>query len=187
MIGQSALALSVIGGAIIAAWRLNIFRYFKPSVTIELEAHSGEAAPSWTAITIIARITNTSRVKITIPEAHWVIRSLAPYTDEWTTENVNSVLFSSSVNTSLFVFPWDVIHHITETAKSDGIEPGETHTGSISFPISAEYRDIDLLVAFRRSTWPKGKLSNHVCGAHCVQRIDWPVEPSDPRQSPGPS
>ena len=187
MIWQSALALSVIGGAAIAAWRLNIFRYFQPSATIELEVHSCQAAPSWTAISIIARITNTSRVKITIPETHWAIRGLAPYTDEWITEHANSVLSSSSVETPIFVFPWEVIHHIAETEKSDYIEPGETHTEAVSFPISSTYRDIDVLAAFRRTTWPKGKLSDHVWSAHCVHRIDWHVETADPPQNPEPS
>ena len=187
MIWQSALALSVIGGAAIAAWRLNIFRYVQPSVTIELEVHSCEAAPSWNAITIIAKITNTSRVKITIPETHWGIRSLAPYTDEWIAEHATSLLSSSSVEAHTFVFPWDVIHHITETAAGAYVEPGETHTEAVSLPISAAYRDIDVLVAFRRSTWPKGKLSSHVWAARRVHRIDRPVETSDPPQSPDPS
>ena len=179
MIWQSALAVSIIGGAVIAAWRLNIFRDFQPSVTIELEVHSCETAPSWTAITISARITNTSRVKITIPETHWGVRSLAPYTDEWIAEHANSALSTSSVEETNFVFPWDVIHHIAETEKSAYVEPGETHTEAVSFPISAVYRDIDVMVAVRRSTWPKGKRSKHVWTAQCVHRID--------RQSPEPS
>ena len=92
MIWQLALALSIIGGAAIAAWRLNIFRYVQPSATIELEVHSCESAPSWNAITIIAKITNTSRVKITIREMNWVVRSLGPYTDDWIAEQAQLAL-----------------------------------------------------------------------------------------------
>ena len=65
-----------------AAWRFNIFRTAKPSIKIDLEVTSRASSASYSVLSAVALVTNTSRVVAKCDSLQWEVRVLAPFDDE---------------------------------------------------------------------------------------------------------
>ena len=75
-------AVILVGTVIAARWRFKVFRLGEPHVKLDLDVRSHQASTTYKALSAVVVVTNTSRVVRACDELNWVVRVLAPYTDQ---------------------------------------------------------------------------------------------------------
>ena len=146
-----------IATGIVAAWRFNVFRTAKPSIRIDLEITSRASSDSWTAISAVAMITNTSRVMAGCNSLQWEVRVLAPYNDEDVEYKMEEYARHQVTDGPRVEFPWNVEHLIRNYNPGIALEPGESNVVDMSVAIPRWIRAVEVrctLVLFKGNRGP---------------------------------
>ena len=129
---------------LVAAWRFNIFRTSKPSIRIDLDITSRASSDSWTAISAVALVTNTSRVMAGCNSLQWEVRVLAPYNDEDVEHKMEEYVRHQVTDGPRVEFPWSVEHLIRNYNPGIALEPGESNVVDMSVAIPNWIRAVEV-------------------------------------------
>ena len=118
-----------------AAWRFNIFRTAKPSIKIDLEVTSRASSASYSVLSAVALVTNTSRVVAKCDSLQWEVRALAPFDDEDVESKVEEYEAYMETDGPGVEFPWNVQYRIQNDDPGIALEPGESNVVDMSLAI----------------------------------------------------
>ena len=79
--GGIATMVGVAIAALVGYYKFQLFREGRPHLTIELTASHRRVSPDFVHIGAIARLSNTSKVVVTVSTATWELTAIAPYAD----------------------------------------------------------------------------------------------------------
>lgn len=79
--GGIATMVGVAIAALVGYYKFQLFREGRPHLTIELTASHRRVSPGFAHIGAIARLSNTSKVVVTVSTATWELTAIAPYAD----------------------------------------------------------------------------------------------------------
>ena len=91
--------------AFAAMWRFKIFRMGEAAIKIDLDVSSRRCSPNHNALSVVATVTNTSKVVTRVTEVQWEVRVLSPYTDENVGDKVKEYENHYSVSGAPVEFP----------------------------------------------------------------------------------
>ena len=118
-----------------AAWRFNIFRTAKLSIKIDLEVTSRASSASYSVLSAVALVTNTSRVVAKCDSLQWEVRVLAPFDDEDVESKVEEYEAHMETDGPGVEFPWNVQYRIQNDDPGIALEPGESNVVDMSLAI----------------------------------------------------
>ena len=144
----------LVATAVAAVWRFRVFRLGQPHVKIELDVTSRRSSPRYKVLSVVAIVTNTSRVVTRCTEMIWRVRVLAPYTDEAVDAKVREYEAYHDVTGPPVEFPWNVNHELTQKDARIYLDPGESNTVIMSLAIPDWITAIDV-EAMLRTTSPE--------------------------------
>ena len=130
--------------AVVAIWRFNIFRTGKPAIQIDLEVSSRSTGGSWTVISAMASVTNSSKVLARCDSLQWEVRVLSPYSDDEVERKSEEYTPYMTTTGSTVEFPWNVQYLIKNDNPGIALEPGESNLVDMSIPIPTWIRAIDV-------------------------------------------
>ena len=137
--GGVATMVGVAIAALVGYYKFQLFRESRPHLTIELSASHRKVSPRYIHIGVTARLSNTSKVAVTVATATWNLTALAPYTDAAAERLHNDYVrsyqhdgdeFGESVQKPAFS-QFDLI-----------IEPGETDGITFDFITAADLKSV---------------------------------------------
>lgn len=144
--------------AFVAIVRFNLFRSSKPSIKVDLTVSSRPASDSWTAISAIASVTNTSQVIAKCDALIWEVRVLAPFDDDVVEAKVEEYGEHMLTNGPPVEFPWNVQYLIRSNDPGIALEPGETNVVDMSLAIPRWITSIDVRCSLVLPKGSKGPL-----------------------------
>ena len=140
--------------AAIAIWRFRIFRTGKPAIKIDLEMSSRPASPSWTVLSALALVQNTSQVMARCNSLQWEVRVLSPFDDEAVELKVAEYSSYMTTEGPSVEFPWNVQYRIVSENPGIALEPGEFNVVDMSLALP---RWIDAVDVRCTLVLPKGR------------------------------
>lgn len=154
---QAAFATAaIIGAAIFAIFKLQLFRDFAPHLSISHTINHRPIADSYVHIDVTATLHNSSRVKVGLSNGVFWLLQIAPVLDDQELEKRlsewdfigESEAFSQWPILDRFTFNWD---------EADlTIEPGQTFQQTIEFVISKEITTVAVQSLYYSSKHSKG-------------------------------
>ncbi len=154
---QAVVTIAVIvAGAILAYYRLEIFRELHPHLTITQEVSSRKISDGYIHIAVRAILSNRSKVAIEITGGEFWIQHIAPFTDP-DVENIYG-RFGDISDESIpdvsppIPFPSIDMYELECTPGAFIIEPGQIDSETYEFIISNEYQTVSLTAFFEDST-----------------------------------
>ena len=164
----SPLVLTVT--AIAAAWRFRIFRMGEAAIKIGLDVSSRRSSANYNALSVLATVTNTSKVLTRFTEVQWEVRVLSPYTDGNVEDKVKEYMNYYSTTGDPVEFPWNVNYAFSQDDARIYLEPGESNTVSMSLAIPDWINAVDVRLVLSAPPRRK-KRQNDAWVARCTHDL----------------
>ena len=152
---QGAIAIALVIGGIVSAYKFDLFREGKPHLTIDLTVSSRPVNARDAHVGVAARLHNTSKVLVDVEEVDWEVAAIAPYLEEDIDELIG-VLDSDSSGSGTPIeledatvwgeFPWLVLDSHRPSDLEMVVEPGQTEQITHDFVISADVESVAVSV-----------------------------------------
>ena len=141
-----AVGVIFVGGAL-AYWRLQIFRTFKPHLSISHEISHRFIGEDYIHLVVTANLHNNSRVKVELREAFFSLQMIIPTTNA----DVESLYGEVFVNRTQEYLQWPHLYRVPRTWERGEIvvEPGERHQEVCEFIVSEEVESVLAYTFFR--------------------------------------
>ena len=169
---QAAFATAAImGAAIFAIFKLQLFRDFAPHLTISHTINHRPIGESYVHMDVTATLHNSSRVKVELYEGEFLLQEVAPVLDDQELEE--RLEARSSMGRNMAFGQWPIIGQ----AVSDWgysyltIEPGQTFQETIEFVISKEITTVVVQSFFYNSGHSEGSRKPESWGITSVYDI----------------
>ena len=126
--------LAIVVGGFLAYRRLQIFRTFEPHLTISNKVSHRPIGESYVHVAVTATLHNSSKVKMEIREAVFLLQKIAPVSDD-----VVEVLYAEYAEAfekgEYKYIQWETLDEIPLTWDKDVVivEPGEMHQETCEF------------------------------------------------------
>ena len=162
-------AAAIIGGGLVAAYKLQLFRDFAPHLTITHEVSHRPVGDSYVHIAVKAALHNTSKVRVDIRAGIFRIHQIAPLADS-EIEEIYAQVFESR---ELFDLQWPTLDEIQPAWNENEltIEPGETHRHTIEFIVSVDHKTVLVYTYFYNPNYSAGQKSPQGWGEATVYDI----------------
>ena len=132
---QGAIAIALVIGGVVAAYKFDLFREGKPHLTIDLSVSSRPINAEDTHVGVVARLHNTSKVRVIVETVHWDLSIVAPYAERYVEELVQEFSDESQGDSGVREFPWDLLESDRISNYRMAVEPGETEQLTYDFII----------------------------------------------------
>ena len=162
-------AAAIIGGGLVAAYKLQLFRDFAPHLTITHEVSHRPVGDSYVHIAVKAALHNTSKVRVDIRAGIFRVHQVAPFTDS----EVESLYAQVFENRDCDELQWPTLDEIQPAWDENEltIEPGETHRRTIEFIVSVDHKTVLVYTYFYNPNYPAGQKSPQGWGEATVYDI----------------
>ena len=137
-------SLILTGTACAAAWRFRIFRMGEAAIKIDLDVSSRRSSPSYNSLSVVAIVTNTSKVVTRCTKVQWEVRVLSPYVDGDVEDKVKEYENYYSLSGDPVEFPWNVNYALSQEDARIYLEPGESNTVSMGLAVPDWIKAIDV-------------------------------------------
>ena len=155
---------AVLVGLIVAPWKVRIFRYLKPHLTLKHEVSHRPITALYGHMTVKVELRNDSRVLTHISKATYHLYQVAPSKD---TKMANDYLAESGGNVRENAIKWPRISTVQGPVPRPPdvmgqevkltVEPGEAHQETIEFIVPVNVKTVLIYTYFedkkRRSAW----------------------------------
>ena len=138
---QSIIASFVIlGAAIVAIFKFQLFRDFQPHLTITLAVSHRSIGESYVHIAVSATLHNSSKVKMELRDGFVLLQQIGPAPDE----EVEALYAQTFVDQESEDILWPTLDEVHRTWDKGTliIEPGEAHQETCEFIVSSDVRSI---------------------------------------------
>ena len=131
---QAAIAIGLVIGGIVGAYKFDLFREGKPHLTIELAVSSRPINDEDTHVGVVAQLHNTSKVRVRVENVEWETAIISPYPKEYLDELIVTFLSGSighenqdktEGNIVWREFPWWVLNSDSISGFITAVEPGQ--------------------------------------------------------------
>ena len=139
---QAAIAVGLVIGGIVGAYKFDLFREGKPHLTIDLTVSSRPINDEDTHVGVVARLHNTSRVGVKVENVDWELSVIAPYSEDHLERLIQAFRYNTSdqkvtdesedANTWV-EFPWQILDSDSQSGIEMMVEPGETEQVTYDF------------------------------------------------------
>ena len=145
---QAVVTVLAIGvGSVWAFYKLEIFREFQPHLTITQKISHRRIGDGYVHVSVVARLTNSSKVVVEIRNALFRMQEIAPVSDA----NIRQMYseFESKPNEEkYFQFPTLVEFQRTWEKDEFVIEPGETESENYEFIVEDDFDTVKITAFF---------------------------------------
>ena len=145
---ETAVTLVAIAlGGVFAFYRLEVFRDFQPHLTITQEISHRRIGDRYVHISVVARLTNSSKVVVEIRNALFRMQQISPFSDAEVEQLF--VSFESNPNEEKYVqFPTVVEFNRKWVRDEFVIEPGETESENYEFIVADDFDAVQVTAFF---------------------------------------
>ena len=146
-------AMAIIGGGLVAAYKLQLFRDFAPHLTITHEVSHRPVGDSYVHIAVKAALHNGSRVKVELRDGFFLLQQIAPVSDP----EVEALYDAVFVDRDDADFQWPTLDEVERRWERDEcvVEPGEMHQELCEFLVKSDIKTALLYTFFTNSEYPK--------------------------------
>lgn len=123
--------VAIVGGAILAYQRFQLFRTFYPHLSIKHSIRHRRLSENFLHISVMVVMQNTSRVQVEIRESFALVQEVAPIPDRRAEERSDSAWKEDADPT----FDWPIVARLTRKWSKNEliVEPGERHSETLEF------------------------------------------------------
>ena len=152
-------ALAVVIGLVIAVVKLELFREFQPHLTISHEVSHRSIGDSYIHIAVVATLYNSSKVKVELGEASFLLQQISPVSDD----EVEFVYSQAFLEGEYKDFGWPTLENVRFNWDGGGliVEPGETMQDTFQFIVSEDVESVVIHMFFYSS---EGSASSSATG-----------------------
>ena len=148
IIAEAVVTLVAIAlGGVFAYYKLDLFRDFQPHLTITQKISHRRIGDRHVHVSVVARLTNSSKVVVEIRNALFRMQEIAPVSDA----NIRQMYseFESKPNEEKY-FPFPTLVEFQRTWEKDEfvIEPGETESENYEFIVENAFDTVKLTAFF---------------------------------------
>ena len=146
IIQSSVAAAAIVTGGIFAYYKLQLFRDFKPHLTISHNICHRVLSDSYMHIDVTATLHNGSKVQIELRKGFSRLQGVAPVCDE----EVESLYADTFEDRGHDALQWPTLDEVAR-AWNEGeliVEPGESHAETFEFIIGASVYDTVLIYTY---------------------------------------
>ena len=169
---QAAFATAaIIGAAIFAIFKLQLFRDFAPHLSISHTINHCPIADSYVHIDVTATLHNSSRVKVELQKGEFFLQEVAPVLDDRELEE--RLDWRRYIEDDRPFSQWPVIDRFEFDYGSYDliIEPGQTFQETVEFVISREITSVAVQSAYYNSSFSEGSKKPESWGITTVYDI----------------
>jgi len=133
-------AAAIIGGGLVAAYKLQLFRDFAPHLTITHEVSHRPVGDSYVHIAVKAALHNGSRVKMEFRKGFLLLQQVSPTSDA----EVTRLFQQWRGDDHSSHFRWQTLYenHLAWDENDLIVEPGEDHHELYQFIVAAEVESV---------------------------------------------
>ena len=146
IIQSSVAAAAIVTGGIFAYYKLQLFRDFKPHLTISHNISHRILSDSYMHIDVTATLHNRSKVQIELREGFSRLQGVAPVSDE-EVESLYAGTFEDMEHDTLQWPTLDEVDRVWEEGELI-VEPGESHAETFEFIVGAYVYDTVLVYSY---------------------------------------
>ena len=146
IIQSSVAAAAIVTGGIFAYYKLQLFRDFKPHLTISHNISHRILSDSYMHIDVTATLHNRSKVQIELRKGFSRLQGVAPVSDD-EVESLYAGTFEDMEHDSLQWPTLDEVDRVWEEGELI-VEPGESHTETFEFIVGAYVYDAVLVYSY---------------------------------------
>lgn len=133
-------AAAIIGGGLVAAYKLQLFRDFAPHLTITHEVSHRPVGDSYVHIAVKAALHNGSRVKMDFRKGFLLLQQVSPTSDAEVTRLFQQ--WQGDDHSSHFQWRTLYENHLAWDENDLIVEPGEDHQELYQFIVAAEVESV---------------------------------------------
>ena len=146
IIQSSVAAAAIVTGGIFAYYKLQLFRDFKPHLTISHNISHRILSDSYMHIDVTATLHNRSKVQIELRKGFSRLQGVAPVSDE-EVESLYAGTFEDMEHDTLQWPTLDEVDRVWEEGELI-VEPGESHAETFEFIVGAYVYDTVLVYSY---------------------------------------
>ena len=146
IIQSSVAAAAIVTGGIFAYYKLQLFRDFKPHLTISHNISHRILSDSYMHIDVTATLHNRSKVQIELRKGFSRLQGVAPVSDE-EVESLYAGTFEDMEHDTLQWPTLDEVDRVWEEGELI-VEPGESHAETFEFLVGAYVYDTVLVYSY---------------------------------------
>ena len=146
IIQSSVAAAAIVTGGIFAYYKLQLFRDFKPHLTISHNISHRILSDSYMHIDVTATLHNRSKVQIELRKGLSRLQGVAPVSDE-EVESLYAGTFEDMEHDTLQWPTLDEVDRVWEEGELI-VEPGESHAETFEFIVGAYVYDTVLVYSY---------------------------------------
>ena len=146
IIQSSVAAAAIVTGGIFAYYKLQLFRDFKPHLTISHNISHRILSDSYMHIDVTATLHNRSKVQIELRKSFSRLQGVAPVSDE-EVESLYAGTFEDMEHDTLQWPTLDEVDRVWEEGELI-VEPGESHAETFEFIVGAYVYDTVLVYSY---------------------------------------
>ena len=146
IIQSSVAAAAIVTGGIFAYYKLQLFRDFKPHLTISHNISHRILSDSYMHIDVTATLHNRSKVQIELRKGFSRLQGVAPVSDE-EVESLYTGTFEDMEHDTLQWPTLDEVDRVWEEGELI-VEPGESHAETFEFIVGAYVYDTVLVYSY---------------------------------------
>ena len=146
IIQSSVAAAAIVTGGIFAYYKLQLFRDFKPHLTISHNISHRILSDSYMHIDVTATLHNRSKVQIELRKGFSRLQGVAPVSDE-EVESLYAGTFEDMEHDTLQWPTLDEVDRVWEGGELI-VEPGESHASTFEFIVGAYVYDTVLVYSY---------------------------------------
>lgn len=160
-------------GGFFANQKLQLFRAFQPHLTISHEVSHRFIGDSYIHIFVTTTLRNSSRVKMELLEADFLLQQIAPASDEHIEDLYAEVFESSEHEEPQKDLQWNTLDDAKRNWDKNEriIEPGELHKEPFEFIVSTGVESVLIYTYFYNPGYSQGSQSAQGWGATTVYDI----------------
>ena len=165
----SVTVFAIVTGGIFAYDKLQIFRDFKPHLTITLESSHRIVSESYVHIAVAVNLKNNSKVRTEILEGLFRLQHIAPLIDD-DVEYLYRQVFATKEADEI---RWPLLAEDQRTWERNElvVEPGESHQETVEFIVETNVESVLVYTYFFNSRFSPGSTSAQGWGATSAHDI----------------
>ena len=162
---------AIIGAAIFAIFKLQLFRDFAPHLSVSHTINHRPIADSYTHIDVTTVLHNSSRVKVELSHGLFRLMEIAPVLDDQELED--RLDWKEFIEDNRPFSQWPIIDPFEFDYGSYDliIEPGQTFQETVEFVISREITSVAVQSAYYNSSFSEGSKKPESWGITTVYDI----------------
>ena len=156
IVQSSVTAVAIVAGGIFAYYKLQLFRDLEPHLTITHEVSHRFIGDSYVHIAVTANLHNSSRVKIELRKAIFLLQLLSPLMDEDVERLYEQRHVDSDEGYARYI-QWDTLDEIEHRWAENEliIEPGASHSETSEFITSSGVASVMIYTYFYNTEYPQ--------------------------------